>query len=85
MEQKRKENATVLSQREIAPDIYDMWIGTSLAGQGKPGQFIVVYPKAESTLLPRPISICEIDRRKTAYRLPDSGEGNERVFTVRGR
>ena len=53
MEQKRKENATVLSQREIAPDIYDMWIGTSLAGQGKPGQFIVVYPKAESTQIGR--------------------------------
>lgn len=77
MEQKRKENATVLSQREIAPDIYDMWIGTSLAGQGKPGQFIVVYPKAESTLLPRPISICEIDREggrlRIVYRIAGKG------------
>ena len=86
MEQKRKENATVLSQREIAPDIYDMWIGTSLAGQGKPGQFIVVYPKAESTLLPRPISICEIDRPAGALRIVyrTAGEGT-REFSEYGQ
>ena len=62
MEQKKKEMGTVFSQKEIAPDIFDMWIETSLAAQAKPGQFIAVYPKAESTLLPRPISICEIDK-----------------------
>lgn len=77
MEQKRKEYGTVLSQREIAPDIYDMWIGTSLAGQGKPGQFVAIYPKAESTLLPRPISICEIDREggklRIVYRIAGKG------------
>lgn len=77
MEQKKKENGVVLSQREIAPNVYDMWIGTSLAGQGKPGQFIVLYPKAESTLLPRPISICEIDREggrlRIVYRIAGKG------------
>lgn len=77
MEQKRKENGAVLSQREIAPNVYDMWIGTSLAGQGRPGQFIVLYPKAESTLLPRPVSICEIDREggrlRIVYRIAGKG------------
>ncbi len=66
---KQKQNATVLSQREIAPQIFDMWIETSLAEQAKPGQFICIYPKDKSTLLPRPISICEVNEDKTALRV----------------
>lgn len=77
MEHKKKEIAKVLSQKEIAPDIYDMWIETELAAQAKPGQFIAVYPKAESTLLPRPISICEADREngrlRIVYRIAGKG------------
>lgn len=69
MARKKKEWGTVLSQREIAPDIFDMWIGTELAEQAGAGQFIAVYPKAESTLLPRPISICETDREKGKLRI----------------
>ena len=56
---KQKVTARVLSQKEMAPGIYDMWIETALAKEAKPGQFICVYPKDKSTLLPRPISICE--------------------------
>lgn len=63
---KQKQTARVLSQREIAPDIYDMWIETSLASEAKPGQFLGVYPKDKSTLLPRPVSICEIGRKTGA-------------------
>lgn len=66
---KEKKLAKVLSQKEIAPQIYDMWIETSLAAQAKPGQFICVYPKDRSTLLPRPISICEVKEDKTALRI----------------
>ena len=66
---KQKQNATVLSQREIAPQIFDMWIKTSLAEDAKPGQFICIYPKDKSTLLPRPISICEVKEDKTALRV----------------
>ena len=77
MEQKKKEVGRVISQKEIAPDIYDMWIETSLAAQAKPGQFIAVYPKAESTILPRPISICEADkeqgRLRIVYRIAGKG------------
>lgn len=69
MGQKKKEVGTVISQKEIAPNIYDMWIRTSLAEQAKPGQFIAVYPKAESMLLPRPISICETDAKKQQLRI----------------
>ncbi len=66
---KEKTMARVISQREIAPRIYDLWLETDLAAQAKPGQFIGVYPESAATLLPRPISICEIDTGKRALRI----------------
>ncbi len=79
MRQKKKEIGSVLSQREIAPGIYDMWIKTTLAPQAEPGQFLMIYPRAESTLLPRPISICETDREagrlRIVYRRVGKGTG----------
>lgn len=74
---KQKQNAAVLSQEEIASGIYDMWIETSLAKQARPGQFLCIYPRDKSTLLPRPISICEVSEDRQAlrivYRLAGSG------------
>jgi len=76
---KEKQIAKVISQKEIAKNIFDMWIETSLADMAKPGQFIGVYPKDKSTLLPRPISICEVDKVKKAlrivYRIAGAGTG----------
>ena len=66
---KQKQTAVVASQREIAPQIFDMWVNTDLAADARPGQFICVYPKDRSTLLPRPISICEVNEERTALRL----------------
>lgn len=66
---KEKQSAVVLSQREIAPAIYDMWIETSLAAQAGPGQFLGIFPKDKSTLLPRPISICEVREDRKALRI----------------
>ena len=50
---RQKQTAVVISQREIAPDIYDMWLETALAREAGPGQFLGIYPKDKSTLLPR--------------------------------
>ncbi len=66
---KEKQSAVVLSQKEAAPGIYDMWIKTSLASDAKPGQFLCIYPKDKSTLLPRPISICEVNAKEEALRI----------------
>ncbi|MBR6627971.1 MAG: dihydroorotate dehydrogenase electron transfer subunit [Lachnospiraceae bacterium] len=66
---KEKHTARVLSQKEAAPMIFDMWIETELAKQALPGQFICVYTKDKSALLPRPISICEVNEDKTALRI----------------
>ena len=76
---KQKVTATVLSQKELAPGIFDMWLETALAKEAAAGQFIGVYPKDKSTLLPRPISICEVDKEKDSlrivYRVAGKGTG----------
>ena len=69
MAQKKKLTARVLSQVCLATDIYDMWIETELAEGAKAGQFICIYTKDGSTLLPRPISICEVNAERTALRV----------------
>ena len=67
--QKKKEVAVVKSQKELAPGIFDMWIGTDLAKGAVPGQFICLYTKDRSALLPRPISICEVDKENDMLRI----------------
>lgn len=69
MAKKMKKEAKVLSRKLLADGIYDMWLETPFAGDVKPGQFVGVYPVNKSTLLPRPISICEVDAEKSAIRL----------------
>ena len=51
----------IIGQGEIAPMIYKMIIkAPEVAQSAKCGQFVNVYPRSKSTLLPRPISISEI-------------------------
>lgn len=67
---KYQETARIIEQQELAPGIYSLWLETEkLAGEARPGQFVSVYCREESRLLPRPISICEIDKEKKALRL----------------
>ena len=67
---KYKERATVLSQTEISSGIFSMWIKTDkIAAEARPGQFVSLYNADESRMLPRPISICEIDKEQNALRL----------------
>lgn len=66
---KKKELATVISQECIAADIYSMWLETEAAETAKPGQFISMYTDDGSKLLPRPISICEIDAENKKLRV----------------
>lgn len=85
MEQKKKVKTRVISQTEIADDIYDMWIDTDLSDMAKAGQFLCVYPHNESTLLPRPISICETDREKKRLRIVYrvAGKGTKELSAYR--
>ena len=56
---KYKERARVVSQERLAEGIFSLWMETEIAKIAVPGQFISVYTKDPSRLLPRPISICE--------------------------
>lgn len=81
MTNRKKENALILSQEEIASGIFSLWLKTEASCQAKPGQFISMYTNDGSRLLPRPISICEIDRDKgvlrVVYRVTGPGTGTE--------
>lgn len=85
---KRKEKAVVISQEQIARDIYSMWIQTEeIGGLAVPGQFISIYTDDKSKLLPRPISLCEIDREKkqlrVVYRVTGKETGTEQFSHLR--
>lgn len=70
------EVAKVISQDNIAPGVFSMWIETGIAKYAIPGQFISVYTKDASKLLPRPISICQIDpngKIRIVYRVAGAG------------
>lgn len=74
----RKEPAVIVEQNQIAADVYSLWFQTSsIAKAALPGQFISIYCKEGSRLLPRPISICEVDqergRLRVVYRVVGKG------------
>ena len=66
---RKKENAAVISQEMLADGIFSMWLHTEAAQTAVPGQFISMYTNDGSKLLPRPISICEIDKQEGALRV----------------
>lgn len=67
---KRKIKATVICQKMIAADIFDLKLSAKeIACQAAPGQFVDLYCADGSKLLPRPISLCEIDKEEGTLRL----------------
>ena len=77
---KNKEWCRILSQEEIGTDIYSMWLETPSIGAGaRPEQFVSLYCRDKSRLLPRPISLCEIDKDRNRIRLVYrvAGKGTE--------
>ena len=70
MSEKFQEIVTVVSQKQIGTGIYDLTIQTKeIAAAAKAGQFVSVYSNDASKLLPRPISLCGIDRKAGTLRL----------------
>ena len=68
--EKVKLTAKVVSQEALTDDICSMWIqADEIAKAAKPGQFISVYTKDKSKVLPRPISLCEIDKEQGKLRI----------------
>ena len=76
MADKFQEQAIILSQKEIAPDIFDLRLKTAQIGKtARAGQFVSLYCADGSRLLPRPISICEISggALRLVYRIAGAG------------
>ena len=80
--EKTREICTVVSQESIGAGIYSMWIQTDrIAADAKPGQFVSLYTNDKSKILPRPISLCEIDKENgrlhLVYRVTGQGTGTD--------
>ena len=79
---KFEETAIIIRQEEIADDIYSMWLDAGEIGKNAvPGQFVSLYSRNGGKLLPRPISLCEIDKAegklRLVYRVTGKGTGTE--------
>lgn len=87
MAARKRETVTVVSQEQLADGIFSMWIQTEAAKTARPGQFISMYTNDGSKLLPRPISICEIDtetsKLRVVYRVAAEKTGTEQFSKMK--
>lgn len=83
----KKELACVIAQEQLADGIFSMWLQTEAAKSAKPGQFISMYTVDGTKLLPRPISICEIEKEKgqlrVVYRVTGEHTGTEQFSRMK--
>lgn len=74
---KIKETALVLEQNKLAEGVYSLLLDTKIVNDAVPGQFISIFSNDGSKLLPRPISICEINKEygtlRVVYRVVGAG------------
>lgn len=66
---KVKESATVVAQKKLAEGVFSLELETNASKYAVPGQFINIFSNDKSKLLPRPISICEINELKNTLRV----------------
>lgn len=89
MAARKRETVTVVSQEQLTDGIFSMWIQTEAAKTARPGQFISMYTNDGSKLLPRPISICEIDaetlKLRVVYRVTAEKTGTEQFSKMKAR
>jgi len=70
MSKKEQVKALITKQECMTGEIYEMRIqAEGIAKEAKAGQFVSLYCKEGGRLLPRPISICGIDKEKGELRL----------------
>jgi dihydroorotate dehydrogenase electron transfer subunit len=73
----QKEMMKVVSQKEIAHNIYELILtGKLVQEMNEPGQFVhIKVAEGNSPLLRRPISICNIDKEKSEFTMLYRAEG----------
>ena len=79
---KKQVMAEIIRHTSLSDGIFDMTLkAEEIAKEAKAGQFISIYCDDGSRLLPRPISICEIDREngriRLVYRVTGKNTGTE--------
>ena len=63
------EECTIMENKPVIEDIFEMIIHSpEMAKKATPGQFVNLYTHSKEHLLPRPISICDIDDDKETIR-----------------
>ncbi len=79
MSGKIMDEGVVLSQECLSEGVYSMIIKTKIGAMCSAGQFVSVYTKDASRLLPRPISICSFNAEEETLRLVYrvAGEGTK--------
>ena len=82
---KKTERARIISREDLTEDIAGFWLECSFAQEARAGQFVSFYLDDPSRLLPRPISICDINRRLGALRFVFRivGEGTRALAALR--
>ena len=62
---KVKQTVVINSQKKLLEDVFCMWLHCpEIVKEAHGGQFLSLYSADGAKLLPRPISICEIDREE---------------------
>ncbi|MDE6435660.1 MAG: dihydroorotate dehydrogenase electron transfer subunit [Lachnospiraceae bacterium] len=65
-----KTKAVVKQQESLARDIYSLVLSApEITREARAGQFVSLYSRDGSKLLPRPISLCEVEQEKGLIRL----------------
>lgn len=84
MEEKKRysKESIVIRQEPVSTDVFSVWLSCrEISAAAVPGQFVGVYSRDLSRMLPRPISLCEIDAVDGAIRLVYrvAGKGTEEL------
>lgn len=82
---KSRVNARIVRQEQLATDVFSMEIkAPEIASEAVSGQFLDIYMDSKANMLPRPISICDIDpvagTLRMVYRVV--GEGTKEFSTL---
>ena len=67
---KQKSLCRVRESVQLAPAVFSLWLeAPDIVKHALPGQFVSLYCQEKDRLLPRPISICELDQEAGSLRL----------------
>ena len=81
-----KLTAEITKQEHLVDDVYSMWIKCpTIVAEAHSGQFVSLYTKNAARILPRPISICEVDKKAGSLRLVyrTAGKGTTEFSTYK--